>query len=120
MDRRIVFKQLEEPKTGWEAIASVAERDNRDKTAVAPVASSFPKLYWEREYPDFPELKSEPFVSELQREAIRQQKEAEPQLGHVEPQFLPNPWAIKNATQTGKLAIEDLQKFKEIIRRKPK
>lgn len=97
MDKRIAFEQLDKPKTGWEAIASTAERD---KTAVAPVASSLPKLYWEKPRPDYPSIKAKPFISELQQEAIRRQKEAEPQSGHVEHQFFPAMGVLKGIRQT--------------------
>jgi len=74
-------------------VAVDAKTAEPDKTAVAPVE---PKrvIYWEKLRQEFPDIVSEPFVSELWLDAVSRQKEAEPQSGHVEPVLLWNPVKI--------------------------
>jgi len=80
----------------------------QDKTAVGKLYRKEP-LYWENPRDETRLPKDVPFESQLQKEAIRRQKEAEPQSGHVEPRFLPIPGTLKGIKQTIK-----------IIKQKPK
>lgn len=83
-----------------------------DKTAVGKPSMKKP-LYWEKPRNETRLPKYVPFESLLQKEAIRRQKESEPQSGHVEPQFFPAMGVLKGVKQTGNLAKED---FKNLIK----
>jgi len=80
----------------------------QDKAAVGKLYRKEP-LYWENPRNETRLPKDVPFESQLQKEAIRRQKEAEPQSGHVEPQFFPAAGVVKGIGQTGRLVKEDLK-----------
>jgi len=71
----------------------------RDKTAVSLPTRKEPR-YWENPRDERKPPKAAPFESQLQKDAIRRQKEAGPQSGHVEPQFFPAMGVVKGTKQT--------------------
>jgi len=72
------------------AVASLlrGREESQDKTAVGKLYRKEP-LYWENPRDERMPAKDMPFESQLQRDAIRRQKEAEPQSGHVDNDFYP-------------------------------